>query len=310
MRPCHLQEPDQSSDVYIQKHPESRRLLEHISRRAYLERLEGFLMQKRFVGQIAFLVAIVIVMGLSSVDAGAQRRTRRSEPRITNPPIKAPTGQEVGEPKIISTADESSEAAESTTRSVASKKSSKTRSAAPQSEEEQMRETINNLSNQVTHLTEKLKEMQAQQGALLEMERLSRAEQRAENLRAQLRDVEAKEADLQSRLEQVEFGLLPENVERAMASFGSTRPEEAREYRRKQLISEQGRLTSQLTRMATSRVRLEAAIANADREVDLLRERLEKLDPVTSEPAKVPVIEAPDEPEEPAPKRDPFPDEE
>lgn len=267
-------------------------------------------MRKRFMGQIAFLVAVVIVVGLSVVEAGAQRRTRRSEPRITNPPIKAPTGQEIGEPKIISTADESSEATERAIGSVTSKKSGKARSAAPQSEEEQMRETIDNLSNQVTQLTEKLNEMQEQQRALLEMERLSRAEQRAENLRAQLRDVEAKEADLQSRLEQVEFALLPENIERAMASFGSTRPEDAREYRRKQLISEQGRLTSQLSRMATSRVRLEAAIANADRGVDLLRERLEKLDPVTSEPAKTPVVEDPDDPEEPTPKRDPFPEEE
>ncbi|HUE81668.1 MAG TPA: hypothetical protein VMM84_06085 [Pyrinomonadaceae bacterium] len=266
-------------------------------------------MRKRFMGQIAFLVAVVIVVGLGVVEAGAQRRTRRSEPRITNPPIKAPTGQEVGEPKIISTADESSEATERATGSVASKKSGKARSA-PQSEEEQMRETIDNLSNQVTQLTEKLNEMQEQQRALLEMERLSRAEQRAENLRAQLRDVEAKEADLQSRLEQVEFALLPENIERAMASFGSTRPEDAREYRRKQLNSEQGRLTSQLGRMAASRVRLEAAIANADRGVDLLRERLEKLDPVTSEPAKAPVVEDPDDPEEPTPKRDPFPEEE
>jgi len=266
-------------------------------------------MRKRLIGQIAFLAAVLIVVGLSVGDAGAQRRTRRSEPRITNPPIKAPTSQEIGEPKIISTADESSEATERAIGSVASKKSGKARSA-PLSEEEQMRETIDNLSNQVTQLTEKLNEMQEQQRALLEMERLSRAEQRAENLRAQLRDVEAKEADLQSRLEQVEFALLPENIERAMASFGSTRPEEAREYRRKQLVSEQGRLTSQLRRMATSRVRLEAAIANADRGVDLLRERLEKLDPVASEPAKTPVVEDPDDPEEPTPNRDPFPEEE
>lgn len=235
-------------------------------------------MQKFLTSRIGLAVAILALLSLSAIDVSAQRRTRGSQPRITNPPITVPDG----EPRIISTADENSE--ENTSSTAVPRKSAK--SSVPQSEQEQMQETINNLSNQVTQLTQKLGEMQEQQRALLDMERLSRAEQRAENLRAQLREVEEKEANLQMRLEEVEFASTPENVERAMASFGSTRPENAREYRRQQLINEKGRITSQLKQLANSRVRLEAAVASADRQVDILRERLEKLDEGETESVK------------------------
>ena len=63
----------------------------------------------------------------------------------------------------------------------------------------------------------------------LDMERLTRAEQRAESLRTQLVDVESKLADLQPRLDGIEYGLKPENIERSAAGFrhsasgGSTR---------------------------------------------------------------------------------------
>jgi chromosome segregation ATPase len=118
--------------------------------------------------------------------------------------------------------------------------------------------------------------MEEQQRTLVDMERLSRAETRAENMRAQLRDVQAKEADLQARLEQVEYDLKPENIERATQTFGSTRPEEVRAARQRQLENERTRIQSQLQLMAQSRARLETAIANADAEADAIRARMEQ----------------------------------
>ena len=125
-------------------------------------------------------------------------------------------------------------------------------------------------------MSDKISTMEEQQRSLLEMERLSRAETRAENFRAQLRDVEAREADLQARAEQIEFDLRPENIERASQTFGSTRPEEVREARRRQLENERTRVQSQLQLLAQSRARLETAIASADAEADAIRRRMEE----------------------------------
>jgi chromosome segregation ATPase len=118
--------------------------------------------------------------------------------------------------------------------------------------------------------------MERQQRTLVDMERLSRAETRAENFRTQLRDVQTKEADLQARADQIEFDLRPENIERASQTFGSTRPEEVRDARRRQLENERERVRSQLQLLAQSRARLETAIANADAEADTIRTRMEE----------------------------------
>ncbi len=67
----------------------------------------------------------------------------------------------------------------------------------------------------------------------------------------------------------------PENIEREMATYGSTRPEVVRDTRRRRLESDRNRILAQMKILETSRVRLEGAVATADAEVDLLRRRLE-----------------------------------
>ena len=59
------------------------------------------------------------------------------------------------------------------------------------------------------------------------------------------------------------------------AGFGTVRPEEVRETRRRQLENERSRVLAQIKILETSRTRLEAAITTADAEVDRLRRRLE-----------------------------------
>lgn len=228
-------------------------------------------MQSRSIRLSAFLLAMLVVLSVCSIDADAQKRRKRRarrapKPVVTNPAI-APPGAEQGngEEKIISTAEENT----GDTEQAASKKK-------PRSDQEQMQETITTLSHQVTTLTEKLTQMQEEQRSLVDMERLTRAEQRAETMRAQLLDVQQKQADLQSKLEQIEYAIKPENIERVVGTFGTLHPEEAREARRRQLEGERSRTQDQLNQLAISRARLEAAIATADHEVDVLRERLDK----------------------------------
>ena len=78
-------------------------------------------------------------------------------------------------------------------------------------------------------------------------------------------------------MEQVDFDLKPENIERSVAAYGSTRPEEARDARKRALENEKNRTQSQLDLMQTSRQRLESAIASADAEVERLRKRVDEV---------------------------------
>src|SRR5207245_2612672 len=70
-------------------------------------------------------------------------------------------------------------------------------------------------------------------------------QERAANLRAQLSDVQARQSELQTRLQQLEYDLKPENIERSLAGIGSTHPEELREQRRRQLEGEKMRVQAQ-----------------------------------------------------------------
>lgn len=236
-------------------------------------------MQRQVVRVFLVICAMLLAGSLCFVEAGTQkrkkRRARRARPAATRPVITNPTiapagSEDSGDAKIISTADENSATDQSDAQETKS-----TAKKSGQSDPESMQRTINTLSNQVDKLNDKLSKMQENDRTLLDMERLTRAEQRAENLRTQQLEAETKLADIQSRLDQIEFAIKPENIERETAAYGSTHPEETREARRRQLDAERTRLQAQVRLLETNRSRLETAIAGADAEVDLLRRRLE-----------------------------------
>jgi len=90
------------------------------------------------------------------------------------------------------------------------------------------------------------------------------AAESADQLRLQLIDVQAKEESLRTRAQQLDEALKPENIERSLAGVGSTKPEELRESRRRQLQIERDGVTAQLKVLEASRTRLEAAIRDAE----------------------------------------------
>jgi chromosome segregation ATPase len=254
-------------------------------------------MPGRIRSYIKFLIAICLVVSFCLAEGEAQtRRKKRSrraapaaaKPVITNPPIAPPdAAQSTGETgangdvKIISTADSTQEPAQQPTPADKSK-------SPP--EKDEMQQTITTLSNQVNRLNDKLSQMQEDDRYQLDMERLTRAEQRAEQLRSQLMDIQSKIADFESRLEQIEYALRPENIESSTAGYGTTHPEQARDARKKQLEGERSRVQAQLKLAENSRSRLEGAVANADSEVDLLRAKLnqrrEQMDAQQNTPEK------------------------
>jgi len=252
-------------------------------------------MAVRFRSYIKILIAACLVVSFCLVDADAQtrrkRRARRAtkpaapKPVITNPPIAPPqaTAQTAAteDVKIISTADSAQDPAAATE----TKKARTTANPEP----EDMQQTITTLSNQVNKLTDRLTQMQEDDRYQLDMERLTRAEQRAEQLRSQLIDIQSKIADFEAKLEQIDFALRPENIESATAAYGSTHPEAAREARKKQLESEKVRVAAQLKLAETSKTRLEIAVANADAEVDNLRMKLnQRREQMDAQPVEAP----------------------
>lgn len=90
------------------------------------------------------------------------------------------------------------------------------------------------------------------------------AAESADQLRLQLIEVQGKEEGLRARAQQLDEALKPENIERSLAGVGSTRPEELRESRRRQLQIERDGVTAQLKVLEASRTRLEAAIRDAE----------------------------------------------
>jgi cell division protein FtsB len=99
----------------------------------------------------------------------------------------------------------------------------------------------------------------------------SAIEQRIEGLRAQLRDVTDNEARLQTRAQELEESLRPENIQRSVAPIGTTDAEALRDQRRQQLERQRASVDEQLASLAASRSRLEAAIANAEAEAVRIR---------------------------------------
>jgi hypothetical protein len=106
---------------------------------------------------------------------------------------------------------------------------------------------------------------------------LTQAEQRAEMLRKQLLELIEKETSYQIRLTQIDEDMRPENIERALNPYGTTRTAEMRDTRRRVLESERRGYQNLLTLATGNRTRLEEEVRQADALVMKLRLRLNPL---------------------------------
>ncbi len=233
---------------------------------------------------IAVFVALLSLASVCLPEAAAQQRRRnRPSRRITNPvrrqqtvPLPAPQSagaagaQNASDPTVVSTAEENGFDGEALTN----QSSNRTRRAG-ENDPVTLRRTVNQMSAQITRLSDDLSRMKDEQRTMVNLERLTRAEQRAESLRSQLRDVTDKDFTLQERTAQIEYELEPDSIERRAAMVGTMRPGEVRDQIRRGLERERERVRAQLDSLTTSRTRLETAVANADSEVERLRARID-----------------------------------
>ena len=220
-----------------------------------------------FGGAVLALLVIVLLLPV----AHSQQRRKRTSRRTTHPtrpqPVATPALPD--EPSVVSTADEQT----TPRRTSGSRQNSNT-----QAENEQLRGTVRDLSSQVEKLHGELNQMKTDQHAMYDLERLTRAEQFAENLRAQLRDVADKESLYQERLSQIEYELQPDVIQMRAAGVGTMNPSAVRDAIQKSLERERDRINKQLELLASSRTHLEAAVASAEAQVEKLRQRVDAAD--------------------------------
>ena len=116
--------------------------------------------------------------------------------------------------------------------------------------------------------------LKAQPKAMIDLEAVARAEERAEAMRAKLFDLEMKELDLLALLDDLDYRSSPDGLQRALAFVGSARPmDELREALRIRLEAQKARANKQLEQLASTRWRLEASLREADAEVERARQR-------------------------------------
>jgi hypothetical protein len=213
-------------------------------------------------GIAALVTALMFLALLSVVDASAQRRRKAVRP------LPSPTVVPQGEPAVISRAadfpeDDSpvllpKEPAEGGGRDNG--------------------DAIRDLGDRIRRLESSDTDRYdaKQKRLLLNLDILTKAEQRAESLRRQRFELAEKENALRTRIDQIDADSRPEMIERSVALSGSMRPEEIREARRKSLEAEKRNLQVLLTDIQSTRATMEQSVQRADALVDRLRTKLEK----------------------------------
>jgi uncharacterized phage infection (PIP) family protein YhgE len=223
------------------------------------------------------LTAIAVLSGVFVFysEADAQQATRRLPTPTPRPAVSPTPPSDI--PEVISRANDYLTSDENINPEDESAEKTK-RQTETESLTEQLNKRIKELNSRIQSLESNKQNQydEKQKRLLLNMDILSRAEQRAESLRKQLFEVIDKESQIQTRLDQLSFDLRPEMLERSVAFAGSLRPEEIRETRRKSLDSEKRNLENLLTQIQNSRLSLERNVQKADELVEKVRFKLEK----------------------------------
>lgn len=136
---------------------------------------------------------------------------------------------------------------------------------------------------QIQQLGDRIKQLESVNGKeakqkqlLMNLDILTRAESRVESLRKQTFDLIEKENSTQTRLQQIQYELRSDVIDRNVALSGSLRPEELRDQRRKSLTAEKTNLENLLTQIQVNRTNLETNIQKAEALVEKIRTKLDK----------------------------------
>ena len=136
--------------------------------------------------------------------------------------------------------------------------------------------TLGDIADKFLPLFSKAKEAEAENEKRISgrLALLTQAEQRAQLMRGQLIDLIEKETAYRTRIAQIEEDMRPENIERSLNPYGTTRTSELRDNRRRVLENERRGQENLLNVTALARMKLEEDVRQADDLVRRLREKL------------------------------------
>jgi uncharacterized protein YlxW (UPF0749 family) len=141
-------------------------------------------------------------------------------------------------------------------------------------EDSEIRRLLKELTAENERLRARVSELEKSLQGQSVRDRLAQEEQRLVNIEDQLMVLAEKEAVLQSRLDDVNEQLRPENIEQLQV-MGSLRPEEVREAAHRRLTGEQKRTQAQLELLHQSRSRLQSSLSVADMLIQNLRLKMQ-----------------------------------
>lgn len=220
------------------------------------------LRNNRFCFSAVILMAFWVILALPSI-ANSQNTRRQATP--------TPTPRNV--PEIISRADDFPNG-----NQIVLQQNQDNQSGNLEEKIDDVGKRIKELGKRVNTLeaTKDNEYDQMQKRLLLNLDILSRSEQRSEALRKQMFDMIEKENQIRSRLDQLETDLRPEIIERTVTFAGSLRPEELRDQRKKMLERERTNLQSLLGEITANKGNLQISVEKSDQLVEKLRFKLEK----------------------------------
>ena len=213
------------------------------------------------------LAGVLLLSGVTD----AQTNRRKSIP------IPAPTATPSSEPLIISRAEDFPD--ENSRAIPPDPNESKAGAGADRTSVQSLEELgnrIRNLEAATTQTRSKPDPDEKQKRLLLNIDILTKAEQRSEGLRKQLFELMEKETAIRTKIDSLDYNLRPEAIERTTAITGSMRPEELRDSRKRSLESEKANLQKLLVEIDKNKASLEISLQRADALVEKLRAKLEK----------------------------------
>jgi len=218
---------------------------------------------------------LLLILILSSADAQTKKK-KHVRPRPTTSTQKSRTASATSEPGVVSRADDYQES--STEIIQPGQSTAIQQQAVPVPAEDANTRRLKDIQSRVKRLEagQKNNDDDKQKRLALNLDILTKAEERVESLRKQRFELIDKENVTRTRLDQIDIEIRPEMIERRAATEGSLRPEELREARRKSLDSERRNLQSLLDELVSTRSGLEQSIQRAEDLVEKLRTKLDK----------------------------------
>lgn len=236
-----------------------------------------------------FSKSIVLFLAIISISFFAFGQTAKPKPKTKKPPTVYPTPIPSNQVEIVNTANSQNVQPQENTEV--------TQPQPTPTNDETLEDKIDRLNKKLKDISTRIGTIESNQKAelddkqkklLLNLDILTRAEQRSESLRKQLFEIIEKENEVKQKLNDLEYQSRPEVIERNMALVGSLRPEDLREQRRKSLENDKTNMRALLTQIQTTRANLEDSTVKADALVEKLRFKLEKEidDALSDEPKK------------------------